>query len=204
MMSEVDQFSSKTAAVARPTIEPAHTAIIVVDLVNDFVERTGAMPMPDAGETLSKARDLAEIARRSGALVVWVRPGHIEDVDGLFRKRIPHGFVDTWGAQIHDSLGVLEGERVVTKRRYSSFFQTDLDLILREHKIERVVVCGVALNICVRSTIHDAFFNGYDVWLAKDASKATGPREEASTIYDIETHFGEVLTVDEIRAELQK
>jgi ureidoacrylate peracid hydrolase len=54
----------------------------------------------------------------------------------------------------------------------------------------------------VRSTIHDAFFNGYDVWLASDASQATGPREEASTVYDIETHFGEVLTVDQIRAEL--
>ena len=203
-MTEVDPFSSKTVAAVRPVIAPSRTAIIMVDLVNDFVEATGAMPMADAGEMLDKARELAEVARASGALLVWVRPGHVEDVDGLFRKRIPHGFVNTWGAQLHDSLGVLDGERVVTKRRYSSFFQTDLDLILREHKVERVVVCGVALNICVRSTIHDAFFNGYDVWLARDASMATGPREEASTVYDIQTHFGEVLTVDEISSELLK
>lgn len=203
-MSDIDQFSAKTVSATRQEIESQRTAIVIVDLVNDFVEPNGAMPMPDAVGTLEKAKELAEIGRQSGALLVWVRPGHIEDADGLFRKRIPHGFVDSWGAQIHGSLGVLDGERVVTKRRYSSFFQTDLDLYLREHRIERVIVCGVALNICVRSTIHDAFFNGYDVWLARDASQATGPREEASTIYDIETHFGEVLTVDEIRAELSK
>ena len=59
---------------------------------------------------------------------------------------------------------------------------------------------GVALNICVRSTVHDAFFLGYDVWVARDACRATGDREEASTLYDIQTHFGEVKTVDDVIA----
>jgi ureidoacrylate peracid hydrolase len=201
-MPELDPFSSKLVDAPRVEVAPERTAVLLVDLVNDFVEPDGAMPMPDAGATLAKAKELSEVARDAGALVVWIRPGHTEDVDGLFRKRIPHGFRDTRGAQIHDSFDVLDGERVVTKRRYSAFFQTDLDMYLREHRIERVIVCGVALNICVRSTIHDAFFNGYDVWLARDASQATGPREAESTIYDVETHFGDVLTVDEIRTEL--
>lgn len=203
-MPELDPFSAKQADTVRPDVDPERTAVILVDLVNDYVEPDGAMPMPDAAATLAKAKELSEIARDAGALVVWVRPGHTEAADGLFRKRIPHGFADTRGAQIHDSLGVAAGERVVTKRRYSAFFQTDLDLYLREHRVERVVVCGVALNICVRSTIHDAFSNGYDVWLASDASQATGPRELASTLYDVETHFGEVLTVAEIRTELAR
>jgi ureidoacrylate peracid hydrolase len=201
-MSELDPFSSKLVHATRARVAPARTAVVMVDLVNDYVEADGAMPMPDSAGTLNKAKELSEIARESGAVLIWVRPGHTEMSDGLFRKRIPHAFVDSHGSQIHDSLGFIEGERVVTKRRYSAFFQTDLDMYLREHRVERVIVCGVAMNICVRSTIHDAFFNGYDVWLARDASQATGEREAESTIYDVETHFGEVLTVGEIRSEL--
>ena len=201
-MSDLDPFSSKLADAPRPEIPADRTAVIMVDLVNDFIEEDGAMPMPDSTATLAKAKELSELGREAGATVIWVRPGHTERKDGLFRKRTPHGFADTHGAQIHDTFDVLEGERVVTKRRYSAFFQTDLDMYLREHRIDRVIVCGVALNICVRSTIHDAFFNGYDVWLASDASQATGQREAESTFYDVSTHFGEVLTVDEIRAEL--
>jgi len=201
-MPELDPFSSKLADAPRVPVPNERTAVIMVDLVNDFIEPDGAMPMPDSTGTLAKAKELSELGREVGALLVWVRPGHTEDVDGLFRKRIPHGFSDTRGAQIHDSLSVQAGERIVTKRRYSAFFQTDLDLYLREHRIERVIVCGVALNICVRSTIHDAFFNGYDVWLASDASQATGGREAESTMYDIRTHFGDILTVDEIRTQL--
>ena len=64
---------------------------------------------------------------------------------------------------------------MLSKRRYSAFFQTDLDLWLREHGVARVVVTGVALNICVRSTVHDAFYNGYQVVVVEDASRATGP-----------------------------
>ncbi|PDQ35799.1 MAG: hypothetical protein B5766_04935 [Candidatus Lumbricidophila eiseniae] len=201
-MSELDQFSSQMSTAERLKIEPSCTAIIVVDLVNDYVEPAGAMPVSDASGTLRRARELVEAARESGAKLIWVRPGHVEPGDGLFRKRIQHGFVNSWGAQLHESLGARDDERVITKRRYSAFFQTDLDMVLREHKIERVVICGVALNICVRATIHDAFFLGYDVWLARDASQGTGQREEESTVYDVETHFGEVLTVAEVRAEL--
>ncbi len=51
---------------------------------------------------------------------------------------------------------------------------------------------GVVTNICVRSTVHDAFFNGYQVVVPSDACAATGPREQESSLYDIATHFGVV------------
>ncbi|MEX1080140.1 MAG: isochorismatase family cysteine hydrolase [Homoserinimonas sp.] len=203
-MSELDQFSRKTVEQVRLPITAERTALILVDLVNDYLEPDGAMPVPNPQAMLAKADELVGIIREAGAMVVWVRPGHFEDDDGLFRKRIRHGFVDTEGAQIHGSLAPLSNERVMTKRRYSAFFQTDLDLYLREHRVERVIVCGVAANICVRSTVHDAFFNGYDVWFARDASQATGQREEESTVHDIQGHFGEVLTVADVRAEYSR
>lgn len=196
----VDHFSSKQAAGPRRRISPSHTAVVVVDLVNDFVEPTGAMPIAQPGPVLEAAGRLVEAGRSAGTLVTWVRPGHLEAVDGLFRKRAVHGMGETWGAQLHPSLPIGDDDRIVRKRRYSAFFATDLDLYLREHDISRVILAGVALNICVRSTVHDAFFHGYDVWVVRDACQATGPREEASTLYDISTHFGTVLTIDEVLA----
>lgn len=196
----VDQFSSKQATRPMERISPNCTAVVVVDLVNDFVEPTGAMPIAEPGPVLGAAGRLVEAGRAAGTLVTWVRPGHLEAGDGLFRKRAVHGMGETWGAQLHPGLPIRADDRIVRKRRYSAFFATDLDLYLREHDISRVVLAGVALNICVRSTVHDAFFLGYDVWVVRDACQATGPREEASTLYDISTHFGTVLTIDEVLA----
>lgn len=194
----LDLFSSKQADRPSRDIDPHHTAVLVVDMVNDYLLPEGAMPIDDSSAVIAGNQRLVELARSAGALVVWIRPGHNELADGLFRKRIPHAIGESEGAQIHSGLDVLPGDRILRKRRYSAFFQTDLDLYLREHDIHRVVVSGVALNICVRSTVHDAFFNNYDVWVPPEATEATGPREAESTLYDISTHFGEVLDLDEV------
>jgi ureidoacrylate peracid hydrolase len=88
----------------------------------------------------------------------WLRPD-----DALFKKPIPHCLIDTWGAQLVDALHRAPDDLIVRKRRYSAFFGTDLDLLLREHTITTVIITGVVTNICVRSTVHDAFFLGYGV-----------------------------------------
>jgi ureidoacrylate peracid hydrolase len=195
-----DPFSARQAGGAELKVEPSRTALLIVDLVNDYIEPDGLMPMPGGepggGPVIEANRRLAEAARAAGVRIVWIRPGHLDSDDALFRKRIVHALEGTWGAELHSGLGVAPGERILSKRRYSAFFATDLDTWLREHGIERVVVTGVALNICVRATIHDAFFNGYDVWIVRDACQATSEREEASSLYDIATHYGEVTTVD--------
>ena len=90
----------------------------------------------------------------------------------------------------------------MVKRRYSAFFGTDLDLTLKDLGIEGVVVAGVVTNICVRSTVHDAFFLGYTVVVPEDCVAATGPREQASSLYDIATHFGTVCDSSQVIAAL--
>jgi ureidoacrylate peracid hydrolase len=57
-------------------------------------------------------------------------------------------------------------------------------------RCDQLVIFGVVTNICVRSTVHDAFFNGYEVVVPRDCCAATGPREQESSLYDIATHFG--------------
>lgn len=197
----MDAFSAKQADAEPSHVPPQRTAVLIVDLVNDYVEPTGAMPIENSAPVLEATGRLVTAARSAGARIVWVRPGHLETSDGLFRKRIVHAVGESWGAQLHDSLPVLAEDRVLRKRRYSAFFGTDLDLYLREHDVGRVVAIGVALNICVRSTVHDAFFHGYDVWVVPEACHATGPREHESTLFDIATHFGTVVPLADALAE---
>ena len=85
----------------------------------------------------------------------------------------------------------------------SGFYQTDLDLVLRENAVRTCVVCGVVTNICVRSTVHDAFFRGYRVVVPVDCVRATSPREQESSLWDIKTHFGTIGTSGEIIALMQ-
>ena len=132
--------------------------------------------------------------------VVWLCDEHPLPEDKEFDKRVPHCRAGTWNAGIIEAMNVTPGELRIAKRRYSGFFGTDLDLRLREWGVQQVVVTGVVTNICVRSTVHDAYFLGYDVFVPEDCVSATSDREQASSLYDIDTHFGDVVTSAELIA----
>ncbi|MGH8898877.1 MAG: cysteine hydrolase family protein [Egibacteraceae bacterium] len=83
------------------------------------------------------------------------------------------------------------------KRRYSAFYATDLDLLLREQGIDRLVVAGVKTNVCVRATIQDAFAGGYEVLLARDATNSNRPHLAAASLEDVDRYFGRVVGLSE-------
>jgi ureidoacrylate peracid hydrolase len=195
----LDSFSAHTVAAgdaeAVPRLDPSRTALLVVDMLNDFCEPGGAMVLPDAERLYGPIAALVGASRACGAAVVWVCDRHEAETDAEFRKRTPHCLVGTWGAEIVSALPVTDGEAIVIKRRFSGFFDTDLEQRLRDGGRDQLVVCGVVTNICVRSTVHDAFFRDFDVYVPADACAATGEREQESTLYDIGTHFGTVTDV---------
>ena len=166
-----------------------HTALLVVDMLNDFCAPAGAMPLAGADVLYDPIDALARGIRDRGGAVIWIADRH-EPGDREFAKRTPHCLAGSWGAQIVPELRPEPGDHIVPKRRYSAFFGTGLDLLLRELEVTSLVVVGVVTNICVRSTVHDAFFLGYDVVVDRDAVAATGTREQESSLWDIETHFG--------------
>ncbi len=177
--------------------DPGRSAVLVVDMLNDFLEPTGAMPLPEGHRLYEPIRRLLATARAHGSAVIWVCDTHPPG-DREFDKRSVHCLAGTWGAQIVEALQPPDDEYWVPKRRYSGFYETDLDLRLRELGIAHVILTGVATNICVRSTAHDAFFRGYDVIVVQDCVAATGEREQESSLYDIDTHFGTVGGLDEV------
>ena len=192
----MDQFSSQRKYQNDLVLDPLSTAVLVVDMVNDFCTAGGSMVLPSAESLYPSQIKVLTAARNSGAKVIYVNDNHRlgMKVEREFVKRSPHCIENSWGSEIVAQLAPTKNDFHVIKRRYSGFFQTDLDLTLRDLQVESLVVMGVVTNICVRSTVHDAFFLGYKVVVPQDCVAATGPREQDSSLYDIGTHFGWVST----------
>ena len=176
-------------------LNPGHTAVLIIDMVNDFLTEGGKMVLPGGDSIVPFQQALIAAARSAGLPIVYVNDAHrpgLVGTDREFKKRGEHCIEGTWGAAVIDDLEPREGDIQVTKRRFSGFFNTDLDLTLKDAQVDTLIVMGVVTNICVRSTIHDAFFHGYAVIVPHDCVAATGEREQESSLYDIATHFGEV------------
>lgn len=190
---KIDEFSAHLNS-QRVTLDPARAAVLVVDMVNDFCKPGGAMVLPGCEALVPKQKAVIDAARNAGAPVIWIHDSHRRNMrqDREFRKRSPHCIEGSWGVEIIEELAAGASEIHVIKHRYSAFFQTDLDLVLKDMLVSQLVVFGVVTNICVRSTVHDAFFNGYEVIVPFDCCAATSRREQESTLYDIATHFGVV------------
>ena len=196
-----DQFSEKRADKRTVELDKARTALLVVDMLNDFFEPGGAMILPGGKSLYEPIEQLLAAVRNHQIPVFWLNQWLRED-DSLFEKRVPHCIINTWGAEIVDALPRLPDDIVIQKRRYSGFFQTSLDLFLRERDIKYAIVIGVVTNICVRSTVNDAFFLGYDVIVPRDCVRATSPEHQETHLYDIDTHYGTVMDLDELLAIL--
>jgi ureidoacrylate peracid hydrolase len=185
------------------TLDLRRTAILVVDMMNDFCKKEGKMFLEDGRLVFEPIQRLTAAARKYHLPIVWIHHNLRPDTyDRVTEKREGTCYDGSWGGQQIEELPILPGDLVVYKRRYSGFFQTDLDITLRDMGCEKVVVCGVVTNICVRGTVADAFQLDYEVFVPRDCVRATGEREQEAHLWDIETHFGTVTTADALIASM--
>ena len=191
-----DSFSERRTHL-KTEFDPQATAVLVIDMLNDFFKPGGEMVLEGGDILYEPIERLTTAARQSGMPVFWLNQSLKPD-DTLFQKRVVHCLKGSWGAEIVSDLTVGEEDIIVPKRRYSGFFQTDLDLHLRERDIKHLIVTGVVTNICVRSTVNDAFFLGYDVYVPQDCVAATSDHLQEAHLYDIDTHYGTVVKLAEL------
>jgi nicotinamidase-related amidase len=212
--------SIKVLETLEAQIEPSHTALLIVDVQNDFVHPDGwvatqAMPGYLDSTGVSKAVSccgrLLEGARAAGVLRVFIRmlgdeaylsPPVIAQYRRLQGEGRPGCTLEgTWGAEVHDSLCPRSDdplEQIVAKARYSAFAGTRLDQLLRSHGIKTLVLCGVATSGCVESTTRDAFCADYYVVTASDACADYDPERHDVSLRKIDLSFGYVVDCDRI------
>lgn len=158
--------------------EPSRTALIVVDMENDFVASGAPMETPAGRDMVPRLRQAIEHARGVGIRVLYTTHAHRADGSDLGRFRdlwapIADGIgcVDeTLGIEIYKDIAPAEGEVVIKKRRYSAFFGSDLDIILRGWGIDTVVISGVTTENCCHAAARDALFRDYRVAFLSDAT----------------------------------
>jgi ureidoacrylate peracid hydrolase len=168
---------------------PELPALLVIDMQNGFLHPDGSIPrndkpMLEVERVVAETVDLVAAARDAGLPVIYTahvfRPDYV-DVPSRLRARDMFNQEDetlvkgSWDAAIADELKPLDSEPVVEKNRYDAFLYTDLELILRTLGIGRLLVCGVATNVCVESTVRSAEQRDFGVTVASDCT--SGPAE---------------------------
>jgi|SRR3989441_1110501 len=180
----------------RVVVNPKATALIVVDMQNDFVKPGGTLVVEQAKGTLSAIQRLLALARRSGMVVFYTQDTH-DPGDPEFPIWGQHVLRGSWGWQIVDELAPQAGERVIQKLRYDGFFGTPLDHELRMKDIKTVIVCGTVANICVLQTAGSAALRGYKVILPVDAISAITPFDQQVAIRQTSFLYRGVITTSE-------
>ncbi|MEJ2218910.1 MAG: cysteine hydrolase [Gemmatimonadota bacterium] len=164
---------------------PAGTsAVIVVDMQNDFAHPDGALFANDARAAIPVIADLLERARSAGVTVVYTQDWHEPD-DPEFDIWGEHARADTWGARIVEELTPTATDATVRKLRYDAFYGTPLDHMLRLRGVEHVVIVGTVANICVLHTAGSAALRFYDVVVAEDGVAALTAFDKASALRQV-------------------
>lgn len=151
--------------------------MIVVDMQNDFVAPGGGLETPAARAMVPKLIEALKICRSNGIRVLYTTHVHRRDGSdmGLFDMHPPianrAATVDgTWGVEIYSEVAPLAGEHIIKKHRYSGFFGTDLDIILRGWGVDTVIISGTTTENCCHATARDAMFHNYRVVFLSDAT----------------------------------
>jgi nicotinamidase-related amidase len=214
----------------RLTLDAARSALIVIDMQNDFCHPEGwlasiGVDVAPARRPIAPLTKLIPALRRAGVPILWVnwgnRPDRLNLSPSLLHVYKPSGEgtglgdplpksgakvleAGSWAAAVVDELPILPGDVTVAKYRMSGFWDTPLDSILRNLAVTTLLFAGVNLDQCVLCTLQDANFLGYDCILLKDCAATTSPDYcTAATLYNVKQCFGFVAQSPDLVAALE-
>lgn len=198
------------------TFDAARTALLVIDMQNDFCHPNGwlasiGVDISPAREPIAPLAEILPVVRKAEIPVVWINWGnrpdkanispsllHVYKPNGVgtgIGDPLPDGSAvlqkDSWSAAIVDELAPAPQDILVDKYRMSGFWDTPLDSILRNLRVDTLLFAGVNLDQCVACTLHDANFLGYDCVLLSDCCATTSPQFcTDATLYNVKQCFG--------------
>lgn len=199
------------------TVDASKTALLIVDMQNDFCSQGGWLDSRGIDTSANRApivplRGLVDAFRAADLPVIWVNWGvrkdllnihpslrHAHNPSGLetdLARPVPGTRSEviaegSWGAQIVDDLDPGDGDIQITKHRFSAFWDTETDSVLRNLGITTLLIGGVNLDQCVMTTLEDASFLGYDTILIEDGSATTSPDFcVEATLYNVKLLYG--------------
>ena len=202
MLADSDELLS----TLEQKVLPAHAALLVVDVQNDFVADGGFFDQVGADvKTIQRAipplAQLVDRARAAGVLVVFIQaiydPQYLSapmrERDLRVGRRMPRCLTGSWGADFH-VIAPRPNEPVVIKHRYSAFANSQLDDLLKRHGIRSLLLAGVATDTCVESTGRDAYFIDYYVTLVADCCAGAAEGDHLMVLERFARDYGAVVS----------
>jgi len=185
-------------------------AIIVLNMLNDMVYGGKPYPMPPEfhDEIMPRIIEFVAKAREKGLQIIYINDAHrpddpeFTDFETSELGGRPHAVKGTEGAQVIPQLTPKETDIIVEKRRFSGFFNTPLDMILRKLNIETLVFVGRPTNVCVLYTAVDGFFHGYNIVLITDCLYAASKEFHESGLKEM--IFARKMTSEDFWKEVEK
>jgi nicotinamidase-related amidase len=161
------------------------TAVVVVDMQNDFVEAGGNLVVPAASDTVPHVQRLLESARAHGVRIAYTQDTQVAD-DPEFEIWPEHCLIGTWGWEIIEELSPRPGDLVCPKNRYDGFYGSWLDHFLSHvWRVENLVIVGTVSNICVLHTAASAGLRYFHIVVPADGISALTDFDQALTLRQI-------------------
>jgi nicotinamidase-related amidase len=174
-------------------------ALIVIDMLNDFLV---SWKESRKKRLLAATNDLIQTMRERKCPVIWVRQEFEADLSDAFlemrTKRISITIKGTQGCRIVSDLAVAASDTVVIKKRYSAFFNTELDRHLRHLKPDVLVLCGINTHACVRMTAIDAYQRDWKIIVAADCVDSYDREHHRISLKYMKGSIASIMTNDEI------
>jgi ureidoacrylate peracid hydrolase len=194
-------------------LDPAKTALIVVDLQNCFmVEEVASAYVPVAVEIVPAVNRLAAAVRETGGKVFWIRNTVNDDTlktwsewfammkgnPDQVSRRMKHMKMGSRGHQLHPDLVVKPEDQTVFKQRFSAFIQgsSGLPEMLRTQGFDTVLITGTVTNVCCESSARDAMMLNFKTIFVSDANAAMTDEEHNATLVSMYSTFADVMDTD--------
>lgn len=172
-------------------IDMGKSAILVIDMLEDFVREDAPLQVPDTRKIISKLQEQLKKAREQKVPVIYICDSHDKD-DVEFKKYgwVPHCIKGTKGAEIIEELKPEPDDIIIEKRTYSGFYETKLDETLKKMEIENLYLTGCVTHICVLFTASDASLRGYNVYLIEDCVAGLSEEDHNAALRIMENVLG--------------
>jgi nicotinamidase-related amidase len=197
--------------ISKLRIDPVSSALLVIDMQKAFLERNSPLALPGASKIVPRIQKLISQFRKSGMPIFFTRVYHDDMYKGVYPQLFPDHF-DSKGKpllrrnfpnfQIIDELKPEPKDIIIDKSRYSAFYGTKLESILRRKQINTLVIVGLATNVCCESTARDAFFRNFRVIVVSDMNVTYSKKAHEASLENISSCFGFVAKYFDIQKML--
>lgn len=210
-----ENLSSKTQSWLK-TIEPFNqhrlklskekSALMVIDMQKFFLDSTSPTFTCGGIPIIPNIKNLLNEFRKAERPIIYTKHVHNSSLNDA-------GIMEWWWegmciegspeSEVHDDIAPIAGEKVILKHRYSAFYNTDLETVLRVLKIEDLVITGIMSNMCCESTARDAYFRDYKVHFLADASGSVTEEMHLATLLNLGFGFANITTTENILKQMK-